>query len=335
MKVFCTGISGAGRKKYLDDFHKLCKKKDKSVRLYHVGDEIFKHAKRAGVHLTKENVLNSSSDTLSSLRCSAFESILRQMDNDESDVSVIDSHADFLWDGVFRSAFDEYYIKELNPDLFVTIIDSAFTIDKNLKRDSQWKPQKLDIKDILYWQNIEVKDTKGMANSQKKDFYAIARKQPPSTLYRLVFHPDLDKAYVSYPMSHLKDNKQREEIDRLIEFIDKHVIVFNPGTIEDAYMGTGDVKKVIDDHTVYRDIDLLINQSDIVINIMPESGELIYTSGFDEEQTEGFRTNKNVWVIFPKEPGPFTTHFSHELFKDYDSLKEYISKKYKPVDIGD
>lgn len=327
MIIFCSGIHGNGGKDYLRRFEAYCKESGKSAKIYRMGEMVFEQAQQMGIKLSRDNILNTSPMTLKALRAAVFERILGEIGKD--DVVIIDSHATFLWKGVFFNAFDWEYITRLQPDLFVTIIDCSNDIAKRLDSSRQWKDQGMGTKDVLLWQNVEVNNTSGLAEQSRKPFYAIPARQSANTLYRLIFHPEMKPVYLSYPMTNLKNPVNKKLVDEFIQKMEKYFVIFDPGTIE-VEMPSKEDRDIVFNHITHRDLFWLVAQSEKVIAFMPE---VVYTSGVDSELKEAHDTNKDVWMVFPNSDyGPFTHYYNQKVFSTIEELEKFIQERgYEPL----
>jgi len=82
MLVIATSISGSGRKECLNKLADYSKKFGKKVKIYHVGQMLFEHAEKVGIHLTPENVLNANPSVINAIRGAVFENILANLPKD-------------------------------------------------------------------------------------------------------------------------------------------------------------------------------------------------------------------------------------------------------------
>jgi len=190
------------------------------------------------------------------------------------------------------------------------------------------------------------------------------RRPDPKLLFHILYDverqrsmnkpPNMLKAYLSYPMTMVKGNEEFEERkNQLVKKLwDSGVIVFDPSMVEDMILvekaeesGKKDgsiyidefdielpVKDILDskqyiiDHTVFRDYRL-INQSDIVIVFYPVK-EL--SAGVLSEMIYAYTHMKNVYAVFTqKEVSPFFQSYSNKIFRDEDSLIEFIERLVK------
>ncbi len=331
MLIIATSISGSGRKEYLNELTNYSQKLGKKVKIYHVGQMLFEHAKKVGIHITHENVLNANPSVINAIRGAVFENILANLPKDrkENDVVIISTHGIFFWKDRFMRAYDRLYLNKLNPDMFVVLFNRATDILKELDSRKQWKPQKLSLHEILLWQNVEVEMTASWAEIDRKPFYVISVLQPIHTLYRLVFEPWIEPVYVCMPITHLKKKSDQEKVHRFVEQLEKYFVVFNPLKLDIILGKKFDLASY--HHTVNQDLYWLIKQSKKVIAYFPI---VVASPGVINELREAHETNKDVWLIFPsKEKSPFLVYFSSQIFESTEEffrfLKRYAKEKNK------
>jgi len=331
MLIIATSISGSGRKEYLNELTEYAKKFGKKIKIYHVGQMLFEHAKKVGIHLTPENILNANPSVINAIRGAVFENILASLPKDrrENDAVIISIHGIFFWKKRFMRAYDRFYLNKLNPDMFVVLFNRATDILTTLSSRRQWKPQKLNLHEILLWQNVEVEMTASWAEIDRKSFYVISVLQPINTLYRLIFEPWIEPVYVCMPITHLKKKSDQEKVRKFVEKLDKYFVVFNPLKLDIIVGKKFDIASY--HHTVNQDLYWLIKQSKKVIAYFPI---IVASPGVINELREAHETNKDVWLIFPsKTKSPFLVYFSSQIFESPEEffrfLKRYIKEKNK------
>jgi len=331
MLIIATSISGSGRKEYLNELTEYAKKFGKKIKIYHVGQMLFEHAKKVGIHLTPENILNANPSVINAIRGAVFENILASLPKDrrENDVVIISIHGIFFWKKRFMRAYDRFYLNKLNPDMFVVLFNRATDILTTLSSRRQWKPQKLTLREILLWQNVEVEMTASWAEIDRKSFYVISVLQPINTLYRLIFEPWIEPVYVCMPITHLKKKSDQEKVRKFVEKLDKYFVVFNPLKLDIIVGKKFDIASY--HHTVNQDLYWLIKQSKKVIAYFPI---IVASPGVINELREAHETNKDVWLIFPsKTKSPFLVYFSSQIFESPEEffrfLKRYTKEKNK------
>lgn len=326
MLVIATSVSGSGRKAYLNNLEIYAKKLGKKVKIYHVGQMLFEHAKKVGIHLTPENVLNANPSVINAVRGAVFENILARLPKDRkaNDVVIISIHSIFFWKKRFMRAYDRFYLNKLNPDMFVTLFNRATDIRQELISRTQWKPQRLTLQEILLWQNVEVEMTASWAEIDRKPFYVVSVLQDVNTLYRLLLEPWVEPVYVCMPITHLKKKSDQEKVAKFVKELEKHFVVFNPLKLDILIGESFDLASY--HHTVNQDLYWLIKQSKKVIAYFPV---VISSPGVINELREAHETNKDVWLIFPsKTKSPFLVYFSSQIFESTNEFFRFL-KRYK------
>ncbi|MDH5770638.1 MAG: AAA family ATPase [Candidatus Bathyarchaeota archaeon] len=344
MRIVCTGISGSGASEYLSNVLKV-----REIKIFDVGETMFEIAEKQGMPIKKTKILDKPDTELAPLRAAAFEKILGEAQNFED--SIIRTHTCFRWKKHLRKAFDFHYLKELNPDKFVTIIDSVASIKRRLEQNPQWKGR-LSIKEILIWQNEETFLTELMADYQQKKFYIMPNKILVNSFLKLLFDEKIPRIYTSYPISNVTErDKWIKKKDLMCDKLRRFSIVFDPLDVEDmelfieakkasdigrdifttniggspAEINTNEVSEAKDEifsHTVARDFKL-IDQSDMVVVLYPESvrsqgvaNEIIYASA-----------SKDVYLVTPLSEDPFTEYNITQRFKSVDDLLKYLHNR--------
>jgi len=350
MKVIVTGISGSGRSSYLQSVLQYATGKGKQVKILEVGNMMFAIAQALGITIPEDKILDLSPSTLGYLRTAVFEQILRECSQNEN--LIISTHACFRWKKHILNAFDFHYLNEINPDLYVTVVDELLPIKARLEASDQWKDH-LDLKDILIWRDEEIFITKAIADFQRKPFYIMPRKQPPDTLYRFMLDPNSKKVYLSYPITHVR--KHAEKLRAKDGFRDKlrtaGMVIFDPGEIDDVnaiklasdaasnkkerlefetegnriQVPTREIQEMRDyiyDQIVARDYQL-IDQSDLIIvyYYIP-----VMSPGVLSEMSYGFTNNRDVLVVFKGPESPFFHYYSTRIFSDESELMQYLKE---------
>jgi len=351
MIVIGTGISGSKRKEYLEKLAAEATKADKPTKLLHVGSMMFETAKRLGKEIPENKILDMSSSTLNYLRATVFEQIVAEAKSQEN--LIISTHACFRWKKNLIPAFDFHYLNQLSPDIFLTIVDEVQAIKARLEKQSAWK-EKFSLKELLVWRDEEVFITNMIANYQGVHNYIITNKHPTQETFNLVFKPDVKKAYISYPMTFMKQypaklrakNRFRDKLRK------RGLVIFDPADVEEMDLigfaetakkrgkekitikfngkkGQIDVSEIdearedIIDQTVDRDYRL-IAQSDFVIVYYPVP---VLSAGVLCEMVYGFTNNKNVFAFFPERLSPFFEYHATKIFKTEQEMIKYFESE--------
>ncbi len=331
--IFCSGISGSERKGYLSEVEEYSDHLGKKVKVYDLENYIKRISEERDFTFSKDRFLNRTPDYRAAIRAAAFEVMLKDIDKDINKNStanftaIVTSHACFYWKHHFSLAFDFSYFDALNPDIYLTVIHSVIKIKANLNCTSKVKHTDAE---LLNWQDAERLTTEVMAQSQKKPFYILARNQPPSTLYDLIFNQDKMKVYLSYPMS-FADDETLIKVQNFKKRLSRYAVVFDPGSIEeikDIENVEADAKEIVEMQTVSRDFRL-IEQSDRIVVYFPG---VIHSSGVVSEYCHASRIEKEVMVVFPSERiSPFTSYHADSIFKSEDKFFEFLEKEEKKL----
>lgn len=346
--IVVTGISGSGRESYLRRFVEFAGTKKTEVKLFSVGSMMFEAARKLGVEIKEDKILDLSPSSLNFLRATVFEQIMREVGNYEN--IIVSTHACFRWKKHVFQAFDFHYLNELSPDVFITVLDSALSIKTRLESSVQWRGR-LTLKDILVWRDEETLLTKSIADYRRKPFYMIPFASPPETLYNLIFKPNSKKVYLSYPITHIEEQESKlaDKDDFKNRLRNLGLTVFDPGEIEDSTLlhklkelkdcgkdrlvvkedgieveiHISEIENIVEDlldQIVVRDYQL-IDQSDflVVYYFSP-----VMSPGVLSEMTYGFSNNKKVFVVFKGPKSPFFNYYSTKIFQSEEMLVDFL-----------
>ncbi len=374
MIVLGTGITGSGRASYLSSTVEYSMVQGIPSELRDIGPEMFNKAASLRISIPNDKILDLDEMALRFLRAAVFESLVhdvgkyRDMGESSSDL-YISLHMSFRWRKFLMHAFDYHYLVQVNPDILLTVIDSVGCIVKRIYNDdslAHWR-DRLSIRELLIWQDEEIFITKMVADILDKHFYIIPSSSAgpcthdPKMLFNIIHmyekplmmgeKPIMRRAYLSYPMTHVK--KEEEFMERKEEFIEilreNNIIVFDPIMVEDhvlidkmksqegdtIYIDMFDIevprKEVVDaeeyivDSTVNRDL-LFIDQSDMVIVFYPTNK---LSPGVLSEMNYGFTHMKRVYTLFTEDDiSPFFRSHSNYITKDPDKLVKKIREDF-------
>lgn len=323
MKIFVTGISGSDATGYLKETQAMAKKHKKDFNIYSVGERLIKYFNEINqLNYDPEQILDCPETTRKLAMGAVYEKILREMVKDKN--TIIDTHACFLWNG-FENATNWHYIKEIEPDIYVTIIDYEGRIKERLEKNKQWKKRNLSYNEILRWQDVEVMTTAMIAQSRDKPHFIIPRELSQTTLFNLMFRPELPRAYASFPMSHISDPKIIKRIDDFVIKLQQYFTVITPRSVELSK----EFNRVQAEQTVERDLDWYIGEVDYIINFMPKK---VFSQGGSSEIQRGHDSCKTVFAILPHGYGPFEMIQCDKIFKSEAELFKYLDdNKFKKI----
>jgi len=332
MRVVCTGSSGSDRMGYLQGVEQLARKAGISLEVCNVGHMMLDKAQHIGSPVSREKILDLPSSSLEWLRGTVFEEIVRKAASHEN--TIIATHMCFRWKKFLSPAFDTYYLSQLDPDLYVTIIDDYDAIQQRLEATDQWRGR-LQLWEILVWRDEEVIITQILAQNFRKPHYVIARQEPPEILFDLMFRPERKRAYLSYPITAI-EKEEPEQLDKVMDFLTelrKYLTVFNPlamtelerarRLLEGNDKGTAlEIMSILDDQTVARDYQS-IDQSDMVIVYYPVKEP---SPGVLSELIHGYSHDKEVYMVFPYEISPFLQYYCTKIFQTGEELIDYLKE---------
>ncbi len=355
-RVVVTGQVGVEKGPYLNRLAELARSRGHDVEVYHVGQRMYAEAP----DVRPGKILDLPLARLNSLRRAVFKDILADIDRHQT--AIVNTHAAFRWKHGLFPAFDHDQMKQLDADLYITLVDNVDAVHERLIREHD-VPHTL--KDILVWREEEILATEILASAIRGHgcFYVFARGVEAETiesLYRLIFRPQTRKVYPSFPMTHVMDLPETlAEIDAFRAAIAEHFITFDPGDLDekrllfDAGAATQrgettitvevngrqvefDVAEVTG---IARDIDAqiyardfkLIDQSDMIISYIPElpGGKPGLSSGVERELQHAYESTKEVYVVWkPKaEPSPFVTETATRVFSSVAEALDYFQQQ--------
>ena len=294
---------------YVEDIARHVSDLNHKVKIFDVWTELKRASNDIRKPIDKSKVLNAAN--LDELRAIALERIRFAIETDpdskETDYFIV-THACFRWNKYLRKGMDSHYVRILNPEIYVCIIDDIINIQQNLDNDEQWKTRRFDIEELATWQDEEIFLTRFMADYDNKPVYLIAKREPPKSISRLFLKTEKPrKAYLSYPITAIKKEKPQilATVEALADELRNKIVVFNPLSIKDLeydYEGIdAEAKKCLREATVQRDF-LLIDQSDMIIVFFPVQTN---SPGVNSEIAYGYSHNKEVYLYYPYRTSPF------------------------------
>lgn len=322
MIILATGVSGSGKLQYFKEVKALAEKNETSIKIYSIGDLLFKLAREAGEKLNKENILNMPTPALIGYVQAVYERIEREIQPKDS--AILNTHALFFWRRLWIDSKNARFLDKIKPDKYISVIDSPQTIQANLSSNSQWKTQKLTQEEVNQWQSLETLVTSEYwAGVRNKDYIALPRNQPADEVLKLFIEPSITKAYCSFPMTHLKNPEEsNKRIDDFIKRLRQYAVVIDPRAIE---LDLKEVSEVGKNHTVYRDLDLFVRFTDMTVCYYPE---LVFSTGAVSEAVRAHDTTKDVYhVINVENRSPFTDYNSKAVYLTEDEFFAEVFEK--------
>lgn len=323
--IFCTGISGTDIRRYVAKVKNLAASGKKSLHIHNVGDMMKKEAISDDPDVNWDRILDGDDKALRLLRTGVFKDITYKIKDTPDDTHLIICHLSFRWRAYITRGFDSHILENLRTKIrfFATIIDDLDKIRDNLKRTS-WGRRK--ILELALWRDEEVFLTSLLADIfGRTEHFIIPLQQPESTLYKLIFEPNIPKVYLSFPITNiLGDSAAKREIEEFRDRIRDFLVVFDPYAIKDYDLTyrVDDMKAIrveIGDQTKDRDFRF-IDQSDAIVVYYPKK---VASKGVDAEMAHAFKTGKRIFLYTPDDlgGGPFAIPADHVS----NNKEEYIN----------
>jgi len=361
MRIIMTGTVGLDKAEYLEKVRALARQRHRDVHLCHVGQMMYAEAPDVG----SGRILDLPLSRLHSLRRSVFKDVLQLAETHES--IIVNTHATFRWKHGLFPAFDFDQLAEFDADMYVCLLDNIDAVHTRLEQDHLVDHS---LKDLLVWREEETLATELMMagcslveRESPAKFYLQASGRNSATaqmVYRLVFEPETPKAYISFPMTHVVDMPEiLAEIDEFRHSLAEHLIVFDPGDLEEYplylkalraseqgqrvlnyevldQMVRFDVAEVLqagsDFHAqIYARDFKLIDQADMIISYIPEmpGGKPGLSSGVERELQHAHEATREVYIVWKPRvtPSPFVVETATKIFPNVSALLNYFEKK--------
>ena len=147
------------------------------------------------------------------------------------------------------------------------------------------------------------------------DGFIGIRSEPPEVIERLIWHPEMQRVYLSFPITNIiNDEAAREEIRTFRDRIREFLIVFDPYACRDydetySLPEMQALQKEVGETTVERDFRF-IDQANAVVVYFPRK---VFSKGVDAEMNHARKTGKPIFLYSPEElgGGPFAVPPSH------------------------
>ncbi|MHC4963122.1 MAG: AAA family ATPase, partial [Planctomycetota bacterium] len=309
MIIVVTGMMGIDKKQYLAEVCDYAAQRGQDILLCNVGEMMYAETP----DIAPGRILDISLQRLHSLRRSVIKDIITK--SKEHKHVIVNTHATFRWRHGLFPAFDFYQMRQLNPDLFVCMIDGVEPLHLRLSREHQIHHT---LKDLIVWREEEVLATQMMqqGTNENAPFHILARGFDEGTIetfYQLAFEPDnamkttltcfdpgdLEEAYLPYYAQQAEDAG--------LDTVKVEVLG------ETVHLNAAEVKQIERDinSQIYARDFALIDQADMIVSFIPEldDGMPALSSGVERELQHAHEAAKEGFVIWmpKKEPSVFIT----------------------------
>ena len=353
MKTVVTGQVGLDKKEFLDRVSQIAKSQGYDLNIFHVGDMMYAEAP----DVAKGKILDLPITRLENLRRSVFKDIIAARKTHSN--ILVNTHATFRWKHGLFFAFDHDQMTEFDADLYVVLVDSIEEVHRRLERDGH---RDNTLKDLMVWREEEILATELLSRIVRGHgcFYICVRGDDvlAETMVRLMFHPEMKKAYLSFPMSHVTDMPDvLAEIEGFRRDMKRYFICFDPADMEKEKKlcfeaveaaregrrtittGAGkqrttmetarilDIIPDIDGQIYVRDFKL-IDQSDMIVSFIPElrGGKPAISSGVERELQHAHEGTRDVFIVWKPDsnPSPFITETATKVFRSTTQAVRYF-----------
>jgi len=356
MIAVVTGMVGVDKKSYLKEVCSIAESRGREAVLCNVGDMMYEEAP----DIAPGRILDIPMKRLSGLRRSVFKDIIARSQTCEN--LIVNTHATFRWRHGLFPAIDFDQIRELAPDAYICMLESAEILHWRLTSEH---PIGHTLKDLLVWREEEILGTEMLRRGvdDSKPLYLMARGAGQTTakaLYGLLFETSSKKAYLSFPMTFIVGMPEvQSQIDKWRGAMKELFVCFDPGDLEEAYLpirakeaaGKGqksismeagghkvrldvgevmEVEKDIHSQIYTRDF-MLIDQADMIVSFIPAlpDGKPAISSGVERELQHAHEAAKEVFVIWcsKKAPSVFVTQTATRVFHSVTEATEFLTKR--------
>ncbi len=231
MRALVTGQVGMEKKGYLERVAQFAGQQGESLETFHVGDLMYAE----GRDITPGRILDLPWSRLNSLRRAAFKDIIAQSKGMEN--IAVNTHATFRWRHGLFPAFDLDQIEQLEPDIFICMVDNIEVVHHRLHEEHE---SDATLKDCMVWREEEILATEIMAQALHKPFYILSRGRhvgTERTCFRLICRPEMRRVYPSFPMSHVVDMPDiLKEIEDFRAALAEHFVTFDPADVDEKLL---------------------------------------------------------------------------------------------------
>jgi adenylate kinase len=355
MKIVLTGQVGLDKKQFAESMAGIIRRDGLEVRVCNIGDMMYAEAP----DVAPGRILDLPLARLQSLRRAVFKDVLAACRGCPN--VIVNTHATFRWRHGLFCAFDFDQMKQLDADLYVTLVDNVDRVHWRLTRDGHVNHS---LKDIMVWREEEILATELLSQvvAGHGRFFISARGSDiatPDSIARLAMLPDVRKAYLSFPMSHVMDQPDLlEQIGSFRDRMKQYFVCFDPGDLEEKYLcqvaleaaGQGrrtvrvspageeisiDTSQIVDiipdiDGQIYARDFKLIDQADMIVSLIPQmpGGKPGLSSGVERELQHAHEATREAFVIWLPdcEPSPFVSETATRVFRSMDQALEHFDQ---------
>lgn len=183
----------------------------------------------------------------------AWDNLIRQYKTQSPENLFVSLHATYFRKNRFFSVIDPNRIRELEPDMIITIIDDAHECWERIRAREILRPRgtNLRLRDIFLWRTVEIMVGDFLTHGLEIPHYVVAAKHPCETLRRLIFEPSIKRIYASFPISSTRSRPERRgQVDEFRMMLHNQFTVFDPLTIDERTLVSSYESRVSGDNFV-------------------------------------------------------------------------------------
>lgn len=232
-RILMIGQSGLEKSQYLNELQSILQGSGLKLTYDTIGHKMIELYNRG---IDEKTILNLPRDLLEHLERQAWREILESLRDVNSDFHVINTHAVFRWDHGLIPVIDIDLLIQYKPNIIVCLIDDILNILYNLSKKGIYK---FNLWELFVWREEEVWLGKFMSQFLQKllpevntMYYILPKAQGVSLMAQLLTNPDLPKVYLSFPITGISEEEQRE-INSFKDAISSSLIAFDPFAIKD------------------------------------------------------------------------------------------------------
>jgi len=305
----------------------MARENGKEVVLFDVGETMREQARRTDPGVSWDRILDISPTALRLLRDSAFREIAHSIRSKPHVLHIVDMHLCFRWRAYLTKGFEPFTLRGFlrHARCFINVVEDLPRIQERLQATAWGRRELLE---LLIWRDEELFLTDICADiCGRVDSFAVASSEPASEIFRIIWHPDVRRVYLSFPITGiLEDEAARREIEIFRDRLRELVVVFDPYACKDydetyRRQEMKVLRREVGQTTVDRDFRF-IDQADAVVVYYPKKA---FSKGVDSEMNHAAGIGKPVYLYCPDDigGGPFQPP-ADEIRKDQHEFLELL-----------